>query len=132
MTSHTDLSSQLASLGLRGAATTIDELLAKADREHWQPIQLLEQLIHIEGSDRSRRSLERRQARSKIGVFKPMADFDWNWPTEIDRPAIERTLQLPFIKEGVNLLPASADSGATTVDVVSTPARDELGADTTF
>ncbi|HAW75033.1 MAG TPA: hypothetical protein DCW74_04765, partial [Alteromonas australica] len=36
------------------------------------------------------------------------------------------------IKEGVNILPASVDSGATTVDVVSTPTRDELGADTTL
>ncbi len=108
MTSHPDLSSQLAALGLRGAATSIDKLLAKANREHWQPIQLLEQLIHNEDSDRSRRSLERRQARSKIGVFKPMVDFDWNWPTEIDRPAIERTLQLHFVKEGVNLVIAGA------------------------
>ena len=36
------------------------------------------------------------------------------------------------IKEGVNILPASAESTSTTVDVVSAPARDELGADSTF
>jgi len=36
------------------------------------------------------------------------------------------------IKEGVNILPASADATSTTVDVVSAPARDELGADSAF
>ncbi len=108
MTSHTDLSSQLAALGLRGAAAAIDELLAQASREHWQPTQLLEQLLHYERTDRARRSLERRQTRSKIGVFKPIADFDWNWPTEIDRPAVERALQLLFLQEGANLVIAGA------------------------
>ena len=36
------------------------------------------------------------------------------------------------IKEGVNMLPQSDDAAAATVDVVSTPARDELGADSAF
>ena len=36
------------------------------------------------------------------------------------------------IIEGVSMLPASDDAATTTVDVVSTPTRDELGADTTF
>ncbi len=27
-------------------------------------------------------------ARSKLGPFKPMDDFDWSWPAKIDRPTI--------------------------------------------
>ena len=40
-------------------------------------------------------------ARSKLGTFKPMDDFDWNWPTKIDRPTVEACLSLEFI-DGAN------------------------------
>jgi len=31
---------------------------------------------------------------SGIKRFKPMADFDWSWPTKIERSVIERALTL--------------------------------------
>jgi len=46
----------------------------------------------------------RRLSRSKLGRFKAMADFDWNWPKKIDRALIERALLLDFIGEGRNLI----------------------------
>ena len=36
-------------------------------------------------------------APSKLGPFKPMDDFDWNWPTKIDRLTVEACLNLEFI-----------------------------------
>ncbi len=108
MTSQTDLEARLIALGIRGLAQSIDEFLQKAAEERWEPAQLIEELIHVEDTDRSQRSLERRQARSKIGAFKPIADFDWNWPSEIDRPGVERALRLSFISEGANLVIAGA------------------------
>jgi DNA replication protein DnaC len=33
-----------------------------------------------------------------------MADFEWTWPTRIDRPLIERALTLDFISEARNLI----------------------------
>ena len=42
--------------------------------------------------DKSRRSLESRLQRARIGRFKPIADFDWNWPKKIERDLIERAL----------------------------------------
>ena len=33
-----------------------------------------------------------------------MADFNWNWPKNIDRDVIQRALTLDFIKEGRNLV----------------------------
>jgi len=44
---------------------------------------LLEQLLQAETEERSRRSLERRLRVSAIKSFKPMADFDWTWPTKV-------------------------------------------------
>ncbi len=33
-----------------------------------------------------------------------MADFDWNWPTKIERDVIERALTLDFLSESRNLV----------------------------
>jgi DNA replication protein DnaC len=65
---------------------------------------LLEQLAQVEAAERSRRSLERRRRLSGIKSFKPMADFDWTWPTKIEREVIERALLLDFLHEGRNLV----------------------------
>ena len=54
--------------------------------------------------ERSRRSLQRRLQISGIKKFKPMADFDWPWPTKIERDTIERALTLNFLAESRNLV----------------------------
>jgi DNA replication protein DnaC len=41
---------------------------------------------------------------AKIGKFKPLADFDWTWPRQIDREAVQQAMQLNFIKEKANLI----------------------------
>jgi hypothetical protein len=33
----------------------------------------------IEERERQKRGLERRMRNARVGLFKPMADFDWNW-----------------------------------------------------
>jgi DNA replication protein DnaC len=101
MSSLTEL---LTTIGMRHTAAHLDDLIAMATRKRWSPAQLLEHLAQTEEADRSRRSLERRLARSRIGRFKPMADFDWNWPKSIDRPAVESAVQLQFLQEDANLV----------------------------
>ena len=39
-----------------------------------------------------------------IGTFKPVADFDWNWPKKIDKDLIEHALSLDFIRARRNLV----------------------------
>jgi len=99
-----DLPAHLRSLGLHATAGSLDDLLARATQQRLSPRALLEALVQGETLERSRRSLERRLLRSRIGSFKPMADFDWNWPTKIDRPLLERALALDFLREGRNLV----------------------------
>ena len=64
----------------------------------------LEQIVQAEVAERSRRSLERRLRLSGIKKFKPMADFEWTWPSQIERDVIERALTLDFLPEGRNLV----------------------------
>ena len=99
-----DLSAQLRLIGLRTIPANLDDFLARATKARWSPHMLLEQLAMEETQDRSRRSLERRLRVSGIKKFKPMADFEWEWPTKIEREVIERALTLDFMGSALNLI----------------------------
>jgi DNA replication protein DnaC len=103
-TATTTLSSQLRRLGLTRVANDLNDLLARAAKDRWTPVALLEALATTELEDRARRSLERRFRRARLGRFKPMADFDWAWPKDIDRPLVDRVLRLDFLKEAENVV----------------------------
>jgi DNA replication protein DnaC len=103
-TTTTELRLLLASIGLKNIAENLDDFLARATQKQLSPLQVLEQLARIEIDDKGRRSLERRLKRSKIGRFKPIADFDWNWPKKIDRGSIESAMTLHFLREGRNFI----------------------------
>ena len=64
----------------------------------------IEQLIHIEHTERQRRSLVRRLRDAKLGAFKPLADFDWDWPQRIDRALFTELLDGAFIPEATNVV----------------------------
>ena len=98
------LAAQLQQIGLRSLPANLDDFLARATKARWSPHQILEQLVQSETAERSHRSLERRLRLSGIKKFKPMADFDWAWPTKIEREVIERALTLDFLQEGRNLV----------------------------
>jgi DNA replication protein DnaC len=103
-TPSNSLPAQLQQIGLRALPAQLDDFLARAAKARWSPHQILDQLVQSEIAERSRRSLERRLRLSGIKRFKPMADFEWSWPTKIERDVIERALTLDFLPEGRNLI----------------------------
>ena len=75
--------------------------------DHWDEVcdaSWLKQIIEWEEETRSYRSLERRLSQAKIGSFKPLTEFDWSWPVECDREAIEDLMELDFLKTGGNII----------------------------
>lgn len=98
------LVAQLQQIGLRALPAQLDDFLAHAAKARWSPHQILEQMVEAEIAERSRRSLERRLRLSGVKKFKSMADFDWSWPTRIERDLIERALTLDFLAEARNLI----------------------------
>jgi len=102
------LADQLTALGLRYTADHLDDVIALATKRRWSTTQLLEHLVESEQHERTRRSLERRLARSRLGRFTPMSDFDWAWPKRIERPAVEATLRLDFLAEARNVVLVAA------------------------
>lgn len=98
------LRERLRALGLTGAADGLDDVIALATKKRWSSTQLLEHVADIEERERSRRSLERRLSRSHLGRFKPIADYDWNWPTKIDRSLVESAIGLHFLGAARNVV----------------------------
>jgi DNA replication protein DnaC len=103
-TKTADLKAQLAQIGLLALAECAEDFLARATKGRWSPRQIVEEIVRLEQTEGAKRSLQRRLARSRIGRFKPMADFDWNWPKKIERDVIERALTLDFLEDGRNFV----------------------------
>src|ERR1035441_9477011 len=99
-----DLAAMLKQLGLLRTAQSLDDLVARATTQRWGPRQLLEHIARAESDDLAQRSLQRRLIQARLGRFKPLADFDWNWPSIIDRALIERAFTLEFLTESRNLV----------------------------
>ena len=87
--------SHLRQLGFYGLLANAETLL----NEPW-----LARVIEIEDAERSRRSLKRRLDNSRLGAFKPIADFDWAWPEKCDRSLIEELFSLGFNEEAANVV----------------------------
>ena len=102
------LPESLKTLGRQHTAAHLDDLVALATKRRFSPTQLLEHLAEAELQERTRRSLERRLARAKLGRFTPMSDFDWAWPTHLDRPAVDAALRLDFLAQSHNLILVAA------------------------
>lgn len=99
-----DIKDRLRALGLLVTAADLDDLIAMATKKRWGHLQLIEYIVDVEEKDRARRGLERRRARSRLERFKPMADFDWNWPKKIDRHLVESAVRLDFIESARNVV----------------------------
>jgi DNA replication protein DnaC len=100
----TTLVENLAALGLRGVAAQLNDLVALATKKRWGVAEILEHIADLESKDRAKRSFERRLSRSRVGGFKPVADFDWSWPKRIDRDAFDDALRLEFLRDARNLI----------------------------
>ncbi len=103
-----DLEDNLKALHLYACAEHLDDLIDRATRARLSPRQILEVVVNEEVKDRARRSLERRTQHAQLGRFKPMSDYDWNWPRSIDRELLESILRLEFLTEPRNVVLLSA------------------------
>ena len=112
-TPPTTLATDLRRLGLNRTADDLNDRIADATRKRWSPTVLLEHLVAAELEDRQRRSVERRLTRARLGRFKPLADWDWDWPTALERPVLERILSLDFLARGENVILVGAHDPAS-------------------
>jgi DNA replication protein DnaC len=101
------MSTPTTNLTLEGARQRLRQLgfyglLAHTESLMQQP--WLTQVLDIEETERAQRSLKRRLDNTRLGTFKPIADFDWAWPQRCDRSLIEELFSLAFIAEAANVV----------------------------
>ncbi|SRR5712692_5365012 len=90
-----ELHAAVRRLGLHGVLARWEEVR----HAQWLPL-----LVDYEQTERQHRSLERRLRFARLGSFKPLCDFDWQWPKKIDRMAIEELGALEFLAEAANVV----------------------------
>lgn len=61
-------------------------------------------LLEWEEAERQQRSLDRRLRQAQLGQFKSLTDFDWSWPTTINRTTITDLMTLDFIHQAANAI----------------------------
>ena len=104
----TTLSDHLRQLGLVHTATELNDLVARATQKRWSPVVLLEHLATAELEARLRHRVERRLRDARLGRFKPMADWEWDWPKQIHRPTVDRVFTLDFLAKRENVVLVAA------------------------
>ena len=100
----TTLSDQLRQLGLVHTASELNDFIARATQKRWSPVVQLERLVQTELDARLHQRVERRLKDARLGRFKPLADFEWTWPTLIHRPTVERVFTLDFLTQRENVI----------------------------
>jgi DNA replication protein DnaC len=86
-------------LRLSGLLARWDHVVCDSARLAW-----VTQLPGWEETERDQRSLERRLHSAHIGKFKPLADFEWDWPTRCDRQAVQELMTLSFMADDSNVM----------------------------
>lgn len=76
---------------------------------HWHEIPeaqypWLRTWLNWEQAERKQRSLDRRLTSARLGRFKSLNEFDWQWPDKIDQQAIHRLMQLDFLTDASNII----------------------------
>jgi DNA replication protein DnaC len=64
----------------------------------------VQQIIEWEITERRRRGLERRLSAAHIGRFKPLTEFDWQWPQHCDQASLSALMSLGFLHDATNLI----------------------------
>ena len=103
-----DLKSKLLALKLHHLTENLDDFVARAIRDRAGAMEVIEAIAQLELEERKRRSVERRLRDAHIGRYRAMVDFEWAWPTSIDREHVERLLAIDFLEDGDNVVLASA------------------------
>jgi len=81
-----------------------ESLAQQAGAEQWSHVDYLARLIEGEAQAREDRSIQRRIGLARLPVLKTLDQFQWSWPTKINRPQIQNLFRLRFIEEKGNVI----------------------------
>jgi DNA replication protein DnaC len=94
------LEHSLSSVGFGLPRESIDDIIHEGVRTALAHEEILARIVEAERERRRLRSFQRRLSRSRLGTATPLADFDFQHPSRIDRGLIEQAFSLRFVNEG--------------------------------
>lgn len=74
-----------------------------ADKQ-WSHLDYLIELVNGEAAARSDRRVQRCIAQARFPVLKTLDNFDWDWPTKINRLLVQNLFHLEFVNQKGNVV----------------------------
>ena len=79
-------------------------LAQTAADKHWSHLDYLTELLSGEAAAREDRRVQRCIKLARFPVLKTLDQFDWNWPTKINRLLIQNLFHLDFVNQHANVV----------------------------
>jgi len=99
-----DLRRQLGYLNLLFMQEHVEQLAAQAAENQWSHAEFLGRLVEGECALRQDRARVRRIREARFPVLKTLDQFDFTWPSKINRPAVQNLFRLTFLREQANAI----------------------------
>ena len=97
-----ELRRQLSYLNLPFMQEHVEDLTRQAAQNQWSHAEFLARLIEGETALRQDHARARRIRQARFPVLKTLDQFDFTWPTKINRPAVQDLFRLAFVREKAN------------------------------
>lgn len=98
------LPESLTALGVGLPHESIEQIIRDAVARALGPVETLSLVADAELERRRVRSFHRRLQRSHLGPAAPLADFDFQHPSRIDRLLVDQAFSLRFLDDGASVL----------------------------
>jgi DNA replication protein DnaC len=101
---HSALRAQLTALNLPFMCEHYQAMAQTAADKHWSHLDYLSELASSEAAAREDRRVKRRIKDARFPVLKTLDQFDWNWPTKINRLQVQNLMHLDFVAHNGNVV----------------------------
>ena len=98
------LHSHMGALNLPFMRQNHQALAQTAADKHWSHLAYLTELLSGEAAARADRRVQRCIAQARFPVLKTLDQFDWNWPTKINRMLVQNLFHLDFVSQHANVV----------------------------
>ena len=79
-------------------------LAQEAAAKNWSHLDYLSRLVEGETLRRQDHATQRRLQAARFPLVKTLQQFDWSWPTKINRAQVQNLFRLTFLKEKANVI----------------------------
>ena len=98
------MQAKLTALNLPFMRENYQPLAHTAADKHWSHLDYFTELLNGEAAAREDRRVQRCIRQARFPVLKTIDQFDWNWPTKINRPQIQNLFHLDFVAKHANVV----------------------------